>query len=92
MTQPDSPPLLIIIRPSAQTHFHAPQRRQQLSPFAKNDAPKCYASKDACEDGTECSGRGQCAVLGKNADGECWGCKCQNGYAGGECQKTDYTV
>lgn len=95
MTQPDSPPLLIILMPSSQTHFHAPAARQVVV-ADKNDerAKKCFPSQDECEDGTSCSGRGSCKLVGKNVkgDGDCWGCKCENGFAGVECQKTDYTM
>ncbi|WVR07049.1 hypothetical protein IAU60_004088 [Kwoniella sp. DSM 27419] len=91
MTSPGSPPLLVIVRPSQY------QKRQLVSrappsTLAKRDdglAQACYESEQACNDATECNGRGSCSVRGKTADGECWGCKCKNGFAGVECQKDD---
>ena len=96
MSQPDSPPLLVIIRPAQthqQSHFSTPYKRSAPVLSRRDDkAKQCYESEDACKDGTSCSDRGACALMGKKGDGECWGCKCSNGFAGVECQKTDYSV
>ncbi|OCF36837.1 hypothetical protein I316_01433 [Kwoniella heveanensis BCC8398] len=101
MTSPNSPPLLVIIRPNSSS---SPSFNRRLTSRAvppalhKKDEDKtpladaCYTSKETCEDATECNGRGSCSLKGKNADGECWGCKCKNGYAGVECQKDDYST
>ncbi|EIW70632.1 hypothetical protein TREMEDRAFT_28666 [Tremella mesenterica DSM 1558] len=91
MTQPDSPPLLLIIMPStpisARSNYRTPQRRDNTSL-----ADPCYASNETCSETTSCNGRGACALKAKTVDGECWGCKCTSGYAGVECQKDDYSV
>lgn len=95
MSQPDSPPLLVIIRPKAQSHFSTPNKRDLpiLKPTSmRKRATECYKSEDECKDGTSCSDHGACSMLGKKGDDECWGCKCADGYAGAECQKTDYSV
>ena len=94
MSQPDSPPLLVIIRPNqAQSQFTTPyKRRTPILARAKHDVKKCYTSEDECKDATGCSDHGACAMLGKKGDDECWGCKCSNGFAGSYCQKTDYSV
>lgn len=90
MTQPDSPPLMIVIMPK-QAHFHS--RRDSVHTEKFNDTKAvCYASESACGDATSCSDRGSCSLLGKVGDKECWGCKCASGYAGSECQKVDYTM
>jgi hypothetical protein len=97
MSQPDSPPLFLIIRPKqSQSHFTTPYKRDLpiLRPTSvkRAEGKQCYTSEDECKDGTACSEHGSCAMLGKKGDEECWGCKCANGYAGVECQKADYSV
>ncbi|WVQ99413.1 hypothetical protein IAU59_006546 [Kwoniella sp. CBS 9459] len=98
MTSPNSPPLLVIIRPSSSSANKRLTSRAVPPTLQKKDEDKtpladtCYASQESCEEATECNGRGSCALKGKIADGECWGCKCRNGYAGVECQKDDYST
>ncbi|WVF71471.1 hypothetical protein IAT40_006276 [Kwoniella sp. CBS 6097] len=99
MTSPNSPPLLVIIRPSSSfnrlTSRAVPPTLQKKADSDSDKTPLadvCYTSKETCEEATECNGRGSCALKGKNADGECWGCKCRNGFAGVECQKDDYST
>lgn len=103
MTQPDSPPLMLIIMPSKSRH-HAAARAFAASAedfpalsltASKNSSSKlqqCYSSNDTCSDSTGCNGRGSCALLSKSGDTECWGCQCASGFAGAQCQKTDYSV
>ncbi len=118
MTQPGSPPLLIIIVPDHQVHQKRDLDLWDFVPFIESmgdgsedsnesDRPSpekpsdkrknrtaeaCYASEDDCSSSTTCFGRGSCALKGKNGDEECWGCKCNSGYAGQSCQKEDYSV
>ncbi|ORX36615.1 hypothetical protein BD324DRAFT_642285 [Kockovaella imperatae] len=94
MTTPDSPPLLLIIRPSTSPRLYA----RALPPILKarqeagNTTMSCYASEDDCKSATSCNGRGSCALQSKTDNGECWGCKCSSGYAGTTCQKNDYST
>ena len=117
MTQPDSPPLLIIIVPEnrkrglsdlldfipfledAEEYPQEPQDPQDPEspepspePSKNRTAEVCYKSEDDCSSSTTCFGRGSCALKGKNGDDECWGCKCNAGYAGVSCQKEDYST
>ncbi|WWC61880.1 uncharacterized protein I303_104465 [Kwoniella dejecticola CBS 10117] len=95
MTQPDSPPLLLIIRPSsAQRYLTSRALPPTLQSRANSSelADACYTSNETCSESTECNGRGVCALKAKNEKGECWGCKCRSGYAGVECQKDDYST
>ncbi|WWC94193.1 hypothetical protein V866_001033 [Kwoniella sp. B9012] len=96
MTQPTSPPLLLIIRPSSSsTHLTSRSVPITLQSRAKNStdlAEACYTSNETCSESTSCNGRGICALKGKSDKGECWGCKCRDGYAGVECQKDDYSI
>lgn len=101
MTTPDSPPLLLVIMPSsASSGSHYAARAFAEPPMLSTTASKnktagrdgCFASNETCSDGTSCNGRGSCALLSKKGDKECWGCKCASGFAGAECQKTDYSV
>lgn len=55
-------------------------------------AQSCYTSKAKCEGATSCNGRGSCVLKLTSGNGECWGCKCANGFAGVECQKNDYSM
>lgn len=95
MSQPDSPPLMIIIMPqqSSQATFHSKRSINTIEERSFDDStPVCYKSKSACSDATSCSDHGSCTMLGQVGDKECWGCKCSSGYAGSECQKADYTM
>ncbi|WWC89317.1 uncharacterized protein L201_004238 [Kwoniella dendrophila CBS 6074] len=95
MTQPNSPPLLLIIRPStSSTHLTSRALPITLQARANNTnlAETCYSSNETCSESTSCNGRGICSLKGKNSQGECWGCKCRSGFAGVECQKDDYSV
>jgi hypothetical protein len=93
MTTPDSPPLLLIIRPAASSVTRSYTKRS-LAPRANDTrlANTCYKSNETCSDSTSCNGRGSCSLKKKVGDDECWGCKCASGYAGVECQKEDYSV
>ena len=55
-------------------------------------AKVCYADEKTCTSSTTCFGRGSCALKSTKGDGECWGCKCNSGYAGVSCQKEDYSM
>ncbi|KAK8864406.1 hypothetical protein IAR55_001654 [Kwoniella newhampshirensis] len=93
MTTPNSPPLLLIVRPSPSRSLVS--RTAPITLMAKSNvtlAEACYTSNETCSDATACNGRGVCSLRGKNSDGECWGCKCRSGYAGVECQKDDYST
>ncbi|WVW83929.1 hypothetical protein I302_105952 [Kwoniella bestiolae CBS 10118] len=97
MTQPSSPPLLLIIRPSTSSFTHLTSRSspitlQSRAKTGTDLAEACYTSNDTCSESTSCNGRGICALKGKTDKGECWGCKCRDGYAGVECQKDDYST
>jgi hypothetical protein len=115
MTQPDSPPLLVIIVPD-HTTVHGSRALADIPDFAdiledlglyQDDsddesnpdsdnrnatAQVCYADEETCSSSTTCFGRGSCALKSTNSDGECWGCKCNSGYAGVSCQKEDYSM
>ncbi|WVQ80650.1 hypothetical protein IAT38_002755 [Cryptococcus sp. DSM 104549] len=95
MTTPDSPPLLLIIRPSSSTSRKLVSRAAPVALTYKSNttlAEACYTSNETCSEATSCNGRGACGLQGKSGDSECWGCKCRNGYAGVECQKDDYST
>ncbi|WWC70200.1 uncharacterized protein I206_104150 [Kwoniella pini CBS 10737] len=95
MTQPNSPPLLLIIRPSSATTYLTSRALPQTLQSRANTselAEACYTSNETCSESTECNGRGACSLKAKNGDTECWGCKCKSGYAGVECQKDDYST
>ncbi|WWD17298.1 hypothetical protein CI109_101738 [Kwoniella shandongensis] len=93
MTTPNSPPLLLIIRPTSTRSLIS--RAAPVALKSKSNvtlAEACYTSNETCSDATGCNGRGVCSLRGKTSDGECWGCKCRSGYAGVECQKDDYSI
>jgi hypothetical protein len=145
MTQPSSPPLLLIIMPSkshrrrdidsvlSSTEFeevvaefeaeslleeeleqeleeelegdwsddyaYTQETDQSSTSYAASNqslADACYKSNETCTAATNCFNRGVCGLKSKTGEaegeGECWGCRCANGYAGVECQKNDYTV
>ncbi|WRT66373.1 uncharacterized protein IL334_003328 [Kwoniella shivajii] len=95
MTQPNSPPLLLIIRPSSSSPLVSRAIPISLQARANNStdlADVCYSSNETCVESTSCNGRGACSLKGKTDQGECWGCKCRSGYAGVECQKDDYSI
>ncbi|RSH87346.1 hypothetical protein EHS25_003255 [Saitozyma podzolica] len=94
---PQLPPLLVIILPSSHKTLSARSNpdlpaRAASAPISAMTAPMCYTSNSTCSSSTTCSGRGVCALLRTNANGECWGCQCASGFGGVECQKADYTV
>ncbi|WVO22210.1 uncharacterized protein IAS62_003540 [Cryptococcus decagattii] len=93
MTGSDSPPLLLIIRPSSSKVLlpravmtSSLQGRRSLA------SQTCYSSDEACSEATNCNDRGKCAIKSAEGDLECWACKCRNGYIGEECQKEDYST
>jgi len=105
MTTPNSPPLLVIIVPSQATNFARAipgfaDLADAFDSFASNssksnatlEARACYSSNSTCSESTTCYGRGMCVLKSKRDNKECWGCKCESGFAGVSCQKTDYST
>lgn len=96
MTQPDSPPLLLIIAPShprlSARSRPGISRRANETLGGMQLANACYSSESVCSNATSCFGHGSCRLKSSTSDAECWGCVCTAGFAGVECQKQDYTV
>ncbi|OXG24647.1 hypothetical protein C366_00176 [Cryptococcus neoformans Tu401-1] len=92
MTGFDSPPLLLIIRPSS-SNVLLPRAAMTSSLQRRSLASQtCYSSNEACSGATNCNDRGKCVIKSAEGDSECWACKCKNGYTGEECQKEDYST
>ncbi|WVN88241.1 uncharacterized protein L203_103442 [Cryptococcus depauperatus CBS 7841] len=93
MTTPNSPPLLLVVRPASSKRIISRAAPTTLA-FRANTtlAGSCYASNETCLEMTDCNGRGVCALASRNGEKECWSCKCRSGYAGVECQKDDYSM
>lgn len=102
MTVQGQAPLLLVFMPSSSSFRAATKRKtaRSLIPppvFARTDkktkGSTCYSSNNTCSDSTACSGHGSCALMSTKANGdECWACRCYSGFAGVDCQKTDYTL